>query len=249
MSTYRIRSGDTLSGIAARYRTTVAALASANGIRNPNLIRAGATLRIPGASSPAPSTGGGGTYTVRAGDTLSGIAARHRTTVSALASANGIRNVNLIHVGQRLRLPGSAPAPAPVTPSTPSTGGVRGNQRLADAARRVALSMGGYRSQGWCAKGVSQAIVNTFGIKVWGNGNQIDDNLPRNKFKQVHIPLSEALKIPGLVLTWESTPGTLGRQYGHTAITAGDGRTSYSDFIDTNTAAPGRNGLKIFMPL
>ncbi len=249
MSTYRIRSGDTLSGIAARHRVTVAALASANGIRNPNFIRAGATLRIPGKSSPAPSSGGGGTYTVRAGDTLGGIAARHRTTVSAIASANGIRNVNLIYTGQKLRIPGGSSSPTPVTPSNPSTGGVRGNQRLADAARRVALSMGGYRSQGWCARGVSQAIVNTFGIKVWGNGNQIDNNLPRNKFKQVHIPLSQALKIPGLVLTWESTSGTLGRKYGHTAITAGDGRTSYSDYIDTNTAGPGRSGLKIFMPL
>ncbi len=250
MSSYTIRSGDTLSGIAARYRTTVSALAAANGIRNPNLIRAGATLRIPGASSPAPSGGGGGgTYTVRSGDTLGAIAARYRTSVSTLASLNGIRNVNLIHVGQRLRLPGGSNSPAPVAPSNPSTGGVRGNARLADAARRVALSMGGYRSQGWCAKGVSQAIVNTFGIKVWGNGNQIDNNLPRNKFKQIHIPLSQALKIPGLVLTWESTSSTLGRKYGHTAITAGDGRTSYSDFIDTNTAGPGRSGLKIFMPL
>lgn len=111
--------------------------------------------------------------------------------------------------------------------------------------------MGGYNSQGLCATGVSRAIQNTYGIKVWGNGNQIDDNLPRSKFKQVNMSLAEALKTPGLVLTWEKTSTRLGSIYGHTAITAGDGHTSYSDFIERNTLAGGasRSGLKIFAPI
>jgi peptidoglycan hydrolase-like protein with peptidoglycan-binding domain len=136
------------------------------------------------------------------------------------------------------------------TPTTPSTGGVHGNSALANNARSVALSMGGYNSQGLCATGVSRAIERTYGIKVWGNGNQIDDNLPRNKFKQVNMSLAEALKIPGLVLTWERTSTSLGSKYGHTAITSGDGRSSYSDFVESNTlGAGGRSGLKIFMPI
>jgi len=97
---------------------------------------------------------------------------------------------------------------------------------------------------------VSRAIQNTYGIKVWGNGNQIDDNLPRSHFKQVNLSLAEALKIPGLILTWEKTSTRLGKIYGHTAITAGDGRGSYSDYIESNTlAVGGRSGLKVFMPL
>lgn len=137
------------------------------------------------------------------------------------------------------------------TPSTPpSTGGVRGNSALANNARSVALSMGGYSSQGLCATGVSRAIQNTYGIKVWGNGNDIDNNLPRNKFKQVNLSLAEALKIPGLILTWEKTSTRLGSKYGHTAITSGDGRSSYSDFVESNTlGAGGRSGFKVFMPL
>jgi hypothetical protein len=104
---------------------------------------------------------------------------------------------------------------------------------------------------GQCAKGVSRAIQKTLGIKVWGNGNQIDNNLPRNKFRQVSMPLREALKIPGLVLTWERTSTQLGSRYGHTAITLGDGKSSASDFIERNTLAKesGRRGLKIFMPI
>ncbi|WP_304608736.1 peptidoglycan-binding domain-containing protein [Hyalangium versicolor] len=137
------------------------------------------------------------------------------------------------------------------TPTTPpSTGGVKGNSALANNARAVAMSMGGYSSQGKCATGVSRAIQNTYGIKVWGNGNQIDDNLPKNKFKQVNMSLADALKIPGLVLTWEKTSTRLGSIYGHTAITSGDGKSSYSDFVEQNTlAAGGRSGLKIFMPI
>jgi peptidoglycan hydrolase-like protein with peptidoglycan-binding domain len=136
------------------------------------------------------------------------------------------------------------------TPSTPSTGGVHGNSALANNARSVALSMGGYSSQGRCATGVSRAIQNTYGIKVWGDGNDIDNNLPKDKFKQVNLTLAEALKIPGLVLTWEKTSTRLGSIYGHTAITSGDGRSSYSDFLESNTlGAGGRSGFKVFMPI
>jgi peptidoglycan hydrolase-like protein with peptidoglycan-binding domain len=122
-------------------------------------------------------------------------------------------------------------------------------RKLAAAGRQAALSIGGYQSQGLCATGVSKAIQSAFGFKVWGNGNQIDNNLPRDKFKQVNMSLAEALKTPGLVLTWEKTSSRLGSIYGHTAITTGDGRSSVSDFIESNTLnAGGRSGLKIFRP-
>lgn len=45
------------------------------------------------------------TYTVKKGDTLSGIATRYDTSVSALVSANGIKNPNVIHVGQVIQIP------------------------------------------------------------------------------------------------------------------------------------------------
>ena len=48
------------------------------------------------------------TYTVKKGDTLSEIAVKHGTTTSKLAAINGIKNVNLIYVGQVLKLTGSA---------------------------------------------------------------------------------------------------------------------------------------------
>lgn len=45
------------------------------------------------------------TYTVKKGDTLSGIAARFGTTVQKLVNANKIKNPSLIHVGQVLTIP------------------------------------------------------------------------------------------------------------------------------------------------
>jgi len=59
------------------------------------------------------------TYTVQRGDNLTSIATRFGTSVSALAKANGIVNVNNIYAGQVLKLPGSdntsVATPAPVT--------------------------------------------------------------------------------------------------------------------------------------
>lgn len=98
--TYTVQPGDTLSGIAARYGTTWQALQAANGIANANVIYPGQRLTIRG-GGVAPS---GQTYTVRAGDTLSGIAAKYGTTWQRLQQINGIPDANVIHPGQILKI-------------------------------------------------------------------------------------------------------------------------------------------------
>jgi LysM repeat protein len=125
--TYTIRSGDTLSSIAARHGTTVTAVVRANGLTNANHIYPGQRLIIPGgvgssagSSAGSSSSGGGQLYTVQRGDTLASIAYRYGTTAWAIASANGLANANYIYAGQRLRIPAagstaSAPAPAAAT--------------------------------------------------------------------------------------------------------------------------------------
>lgn len=109
-STYTVQPGDTLSGIAARYGTSVAALVQRNGLASANYIYPGQRLFISGAGSSGSSSGGaaGGTYVVRRGDTLAAIAARYGTTVSAIVRANGIANPSLIVAGQRLTIPGAS---------------------------------------------------------------------------------------------------------------------------------------------
>lgn len=100
-ATYVVRSGDTLSGIAAKHGTSWQTLARINGISNPNRIYAGQRLRLPGGapSHHAPAR----FYVVRSGDTLSGIASRLHTSWQHLAQINGLRNPNRIYPGQKLR--------------------------------------------------------------------------------------------------------------------------------------------------
>ncbi|RYM02811.1 LysM peptidoglycan-binding domain-containing protein [Sporolactobacillus sp. THM7-7] len=105
-STYTVRSGDTLWDISRDHGTTVSVIKSLNGLRS-DLIFPGQRLKLSGSKSAAKSSSSG-TYTVRRGDTLGGIAQRHHTTVSSLARLNHISNPNKIFVGQRIKLSGTA---------------------------------------------------------------------------------------------------------------------------------------------
>lgn len=106
-----VKPGETLGAIAARYGVSVQALAQANGIANPSLIRSGQRLVVPAGGAAGGNPGAGRTgntvHVVAAGETLSGIAARYNTTVAAIAQANGISNPSQIRVGQRLTIPGT----------------------------------------------------------------------------------------------------------------------------------------------
>lgn len=84
------------------------------------------TAKLGGTTTPVvtpvtPSTGSEVVYTVKAGDTLSGIAAKYGTTYQKLASYNGISNPNIIHVGQKIKIPSGQ---APSTSWTPKVGDI-----------------------------------------------------------------------------------------------------------------------------
>lgn len=104
---YTVKSGDTLSGIAKKYNTTYQKLAAYNGIANPNLIKVGQRIKIPNVASAAPTPAPvvkEVVYTVKKGDTLSAIAKKYGTTYQKIAADNGIKNPNLIRVGQKLTI-------------------------------------------------------------------------------------------------------------------------------------------------
>lgn len=113
---YTVVAGDTLSSIAARFGTTVSAILAVNPqITNPNVIFVGQKICIP-TVPPTTTTCPGFIYTVVAGDTLSAIAARFGTTVSAILAVNPqITNPNVIFVGQKICIP--------VVSTTPSCSG------------------------------------------------------------------------------------------------------------------------------
>ena len=141
--TYTVRRGDTLSGIASRHRTTVAAIMQANNLRS-SIIYAGQRLVIPGASSGSAANSGtsqpasSGTYTVRRGDTLFGIASRHGTTVAAIMQANGLRS-SVIYAGQRLKVPGATSSGAAGQSGTANSGAATGG------AKRIVVDLSAQR--------------------------------------------------------------------------------------------------------
>ncbi len=108
--THRVRSGETLSGIAARHGTSASRLASLNGLSKRNMIRTGQVLKLPGggvpgtSESPPSSQSGGKTYVVRRGDNLAIIAKRTGVPQRQLMAINAIDDPNRIFPGQRLRL-------------------------------------------------------------------------------------------------------------------------------------------------
>ncbi len=111
---HQVQIGENLYRISLQYNVSQAAIMAANGIYNPNLIYAGQTLCIPGATPPPPPPNTrppcGSYYTVRWGDTLSSIAARYGTTVQALMWANNILNPNYVYAGMILYVPCSTPS-------------------------------------------------------------------------------------------------------------------------------------------
>lgn len=104
---YIVQIGDTISGIALKYGTTVRELVTINNIQNPNLIYPGQEIKVPINGNPQNGTEyhtGHIVYKVEKGDTLSELALRFNTTVQEIAELNNIKNVNLIYIGERLRI-------------------------------------------------------------------------------------------------------------------------------------------------
>jgi len=115
---YTVQAGDTLSGIARRFNTSVAAVAQLNGIVNPDRVLLGQTLQIPSAqvesaATPLPEspvstpqeTPTLQTYVVLPGDNLYRLSLRFNVTLAELVEENGLANPNLIQVGETLRIP------------------------------------------------------------------------------------------------------------------------------------------------
>ena len=117
---YKVKNGDTLSGIATKFKTTTAKLQKMNKIKNANAIQVGQTLKVPSAKAPKPKkTSKTQKYTIKNGDTLGGIANKFKTTTSNLQKLNKIKKANNIQAGQTIKVPKQSTS-KPSKPSKPS---------------------------------------------------------------------------------------------------------------------------------
>ena len=135
-TTYTVKSGDSLWGIASKHGVSVANLKSWNNLKS-DMIFVGQKLIVKGGTTtptpkpdptptpdPTPNPGTSSTYTVKAGDSLWSIANKHGVSVANLKSWNNLKS-DIILVGQKLTVKGGTTTPAP-NPGT-GTGSNNGN--------------------------------------------------------------------------------------------------------------------------
>src|SRR5699024_8322620 len=133
---YKVKSGDTLSGIAASQHVSLATLLKANGISATTVIYPGQQLKLSGtssstsstdsASSSASSSSSSTSYTVKAGDTLSGIAARITRGLPPVSPATSLSPSAVACPGPATRLSGSSGSSVSSASTASSSGSTSG---------------------------------------------------------------------------------------------------------------------------
>jgi N-acetylmuramoyl-L-alanine amidase len=169
-ATVTVRPGETLGDIATRSGVSIPALAAENGITNPNRVVAGRVLRLPVSSDESAPV----VHRVRAGETLSAIAARYGVSVGTLVKLNALRSPHRIVVGRLLRVPSGPGAPqsplptrvaASSAPPPPAADGSREqvSALIADASATHGVDPALARAVAWQESGWNQGVVSPVG--------------------------------------------------------------------------------------
>ena len=177
--THVVLYGETLTGIARRYGTTIAAIVARNRLPNASRIFAGQRLVIAAtapanpaakaakpAAKPAPATR---SHPVRSGETLTSIARRYGTTIGAIVKANHIADPSFVRTGTLLRIPGAAPtkqASAPTMPASMRTLVARRaavRKVIVEEARRFGVPTSFALAVAWQESGWRQGVTSSAG--------------------------------------------------------------------------------------
>ena len=104
--THKVRSGESLSVIAKRYKVSVRQLQSWNNISNPHKLRVGQTLTMFHSPAPGAATPKSGTikHTVQRGDSLWSISKRYKVKVNDLMRWNDLSKNSVIQPGQSIKI-------------------------------------------------------------------------------------------------------------------------------------------------
>jgi LysM repeat protein len=141
VSSYRVKSGDTLTQIAKRFGVSVSKIARLNSLGPTSLIRVGQTLKLVGNTQSKAVVE---SYRVKAGDNLSAIAKKHGLTLQELTAVNRISTNTIIYPGQILRVAKILPAPAPEA-NAPDSYQVQAGDTLEAIAKRFSISLSALR--------------------------------------------------------------------------------------------------------
>jgi LysM repeat protein len=101
-----VQPGETLYGIAQKYGVDANIVAEANNIANPNQLRVGQKISIPGITTREAAAALGRVHVIQSGESLSAIAQQYGVTAEEIITFNNISNPDAIYVGQELIIPG-----------------------------------------------------------------------------------------------------------------------------------------------
>ena len=160
--TYTVKAGDTLGKIANAHGVSLSAMLKANNmdLKSARRLRIGQKLVIPTSTRPvrknsarrngktvrsssAAAVAADGTYTVKAGDTLGGIARRLKVKTADLQKANNLSDaqVRRLQIGQKLVVPGKgAVTAAPASAAVETTPASREMDNLLKGAASAAVT-------------------------------------------------------------------------------------------------------------
>lgn len=148
VSSYRVKSGDTVTQIAKRFGVSVSKIASLNNLGPTSLIKVGQTLKLTGSPDKKPVVE---SYRVKAGDTLSAIAKKHGLSLQELTAVNRIFASTIIYPGQVLKVAKIITAPTPA-PNEPNSYQVRAGDSLESIAKRFSLTITALRDNNGLSK-------------------------------------------------------------------------------------------------
>lgn len=103
--THVVQPNETLVSIASDYGVDPTDLAAVNNLTNPNMLRAGQQLIIPGLTPRQAIEARGVRHVVQSGESLSQIAQAYGVTIDEIMALNGLSDPNTIVVGQELLIP------------------------------------------------------------------------------------------------------------------------------------------------
>lgn len=225
--THTVQRGDTVWDLARHYGSTVTAIIDANDLDKRATIHVGETLAIPGAqkaatpkakSSAAKSSATKTTtrtHVVSSGDTVWAIAAHYGSTVKAIVEANDLNSHAVIHVGERLMIPGAKASSSGKATTASST------KKQATASSRYTVKSGDTLS----------AIARKFGSTVAkiADANGIDNP------SKIHT--GQRLTIPGGVPTGLVGDTFAGRTYPKNVVSAANANKQILNQTDVPTRA------------
>ncbi|MEB3308180.1 MAG: LysM peptidoglycan-binding domain-containing protein, partial [Cyanobacteriota bacterium] len=138
-----VKSGETLSEIAERHGVGLEPLMRVNGIQDPDLVRAGQRLVLPGGSRKGGAGGDGTSVIVQTGDTLSEIAERNGISLQKLMQLNGITDPSLVQAGRRLVIRSGGGSGRSTSPTSSGSGSytVASGETLGEIAERLNTSV------------------------------------------------------------------------------------------------------------